>query len=151
MQMLRALETPALRLETSTIKGVTEMSDHHKDHLALTKYIRGKRKVKLPKGHMSHAGHGATKSIRRQEYKGKSIRVETSYKFYIDDKPVNLHASVMNDGKVHCHTLPQYAFTSALQMLRRVVDVMDIPMPPNELGKNRKKSGKPDKPHHHGG
>ncbi|MBX2870035.1 MAG: hypothetical protein KTR18_15250 [Acidiferrobacterales bacterium] len=117
-------------------------------HINLTKYIKGKRKVKIPKGQTHHSGHGAAKSVRVDEYKGKEIKVETTYKFYVDGKPLKIHAAVMNDGKVHCHNLPQYAFTSAIRMLKSVVDVMDVKKPPNELGKTKKRKSR--KHHNHG-
>ena len=125
------------------------MNKDHEAHTNLIKYIKGKRKVKIPKGQMHHAGHGPLKSVRVDEYKGKEIRIETTYKFYVDGKPLKIHASVMNDGKVHCHSLPQYAFTSAVRMLKSVIDVMDVKKPRNELGKG--KNTKAPKHHNHGG
>lgn len=119
----------------------------------LVKPIQGKRKLKLPKTDDMHHSSGHVKSIRRDEHRGKKIEVHTTYKFYIDGKPIDIHASVMNDGKVHCHNLPQYAFSSAIRMMKSVIDVMNIKLPADELSGNKqaKHKGKQNKSHGHGG
>lgn len=104
------------------------------NHLAdLIKPIEGKRKLKLPS--LSHVQNGSkpVKSIRTDEHHGKKIEVHTTYKFYIDGKLIKIHASVMNNGKVHCHNLPQYAFSSAIRMMKSIINVMEFDMPENEL------------------
>ncbi len=101
-------------------------------------------KIKLPEFHHGHHGRGVT-SKRIAEHRGRQIEVHTTYKFFVDGKPLKMHAEVMDDGKVHCHTLPQYSFTSAIKMLKRVVNIMSIEQPVNELKKPKKKS------HHAGG
>lgn len=113
----------------------------------LLKPIRGK--IKLPKLVNAHHGSEPVKSIRTAEYRGKKIEVHTSYKFFIDDKPIEIHASVMNNGKVHCHNLPQYAFSSAIRMMKSVINVMDFDMPPNELYDKTATKHKDNQ--HHGG
>ncbi|MEM7360012.1 MAG: hypothetical protein AAF431_13000 [Pseudomonadota bacterium] len=102
----------------------------HLDHLL--KPITGEGKLDLPTGGDHHHG-GPVKSIRKATYKGKEIEVHTTYEFFIDGEQTEVHAEVMNDGKVHCHNLPQYAFTSAIRMMKSIIDVMDFKMPHNEL------------------
>ena len=105
-------------------------------------------KVKLPDFQHAHHAKGVT-SKRSTEHRGRKIEVHTTYKFYVDGKPLKMHAGVMDDGKVHCHNLPQYSFTSALKMLKRVVDIMSIEEPVNELKKPKNKKHK--KGGHHDG
>lgn len=96
-------------------------------------------KVKLPEFHHGQHGKGVT-SKRVAEHNGRQIEVHTTYKFYLDGKPLKMHATVMDDGKVHCHSLPQYSFASAIKMLKRVVDIMSTDEPVNELKKTKKKN-----------
>lgn len=105
----------------------------HLDHLL--EPITGENKLELPMSGHAHHG-GPVKSIRKADYKGKKIEVHTTYEFFIDGEPTEVHAEVMNDGKVHCHNLPQYAFTSAIRMMKSIIDVMDFKMPHNELAEN---------------
>lgn len=75
--------------------------------------------------HAAHAQHGATAtSVRRAQHHGHTVEVITTYEFKIDDQPVLGHFSVDNAGKVHCHDLPNYVFSSALELGKRLVDLM---------------------------
>jgi hypothetical protein len=71
-------------------------------------------------GHHRH-GEGMT-SIRRATYKGREIEIHTQYRILFDGKEVDLQASVMNDGRVHSHSLPQYTFKSAVDMAEAMID-----------------------------
>ena len=67
-----------------------------------------------------HAQHGATAtSVRRAQHHGHTVEVVTTYEFKIDGRPVLGHFSVDNAGKVHCHDLPNYVFSSALELGKR--------------------------------
>ena len=116
------------------------MKSHNRYLKKLIKPFHG-GEVKLPEFHHGHHGKGVM-SKRVAEHKGRLIEVHTTYKFYVDGKPLKMHATVMDDGKVHCHSLPQYSFDSALKMLKRVVDIMCIERPVNELKKTKKKGHK---------
>ncbi len=79
-----------------------------------------------PAGYRSGSGrHGHQKSFtstREALHRGHRIKVRTTYVIEIDDEPLTVHTQVMDDGSVHCHGLPNYAFTSAIDMVRAVVD-----------------------------
>lgn len=78
-----------------------------------------------PVEHAEHAQHGATAtSVRRAQHHGHTVEVITTYEFKIDGQPVLGHFSVDNAGKVHCHDLPNYVFSSALELGKRLVDLM---------------------------
>ena len=84
-----------------------------------------------------------SKSIRECKYRGKSIRIETTYKITIDKKAISTHTRVLDDGSVHCQDFPNYAFTSAIDMAKKIVDVdVGFIQPLNELGMNRGKGEK---------
>lgn len=89
--------------------------------------------LELPEGcHATpHKAHAAT--VRRDEYRGRSIEVRTTYEILVDGKPFGAHAGVSADGTVHTHALPQYAFRSALDMVRKVIDAFDVELPDDEL------------------
>jgi hypothetical protein len=72
---------------------------------------------------MGHGQHGpAGKSVRQMSYKGHQLVVRTSYEFEVDGKPVRVELDLDNDGNVTCHALPNYSFTSAVLLLRKLVD-----------------------------
>ncbi|WP_415919289.1 hypothetical protein [Tateyamaria sp. SN6-1] len=71
-------------------------------------------------GHHDHP-HSFT-STRTTHHRGHKIKVRTTYRIEIDDTPLTVHTMVMDDGTVHCHGLPNYAFKSALEMAKSIVD-----------------------------
>ncbi len=74
----------------------------------------------------AHHGHDQTsaRSVRTVSHCGHTIEVVTTYEFKIDGKPVSGHFEVNDAGKVHCHDLPNYAFTSALELAKRLADLI---------------------------
>jgi hypothetical protein len=62
-------------------------------------------------------------SIREIEYKKHQIRIETTYRITVDDVPVTGHLEVANDGSVHYHAIPNQEFASAVDMVKRVIDL----------------------------
>jgi hypothetical protein len=70
--------------------------------------------------------HGRT-SVREAEYKGHRIRIETTYHITIDGRPVTGHLMVNNAGLVHYHSIPNQEFVSAVDMVKRIIDLT----PPN--------------------
>jgi len=91
-------------------------------------------------GHGDH--HEGLKSIREEHYKGKHIRIETHYTITIDGEPVNIHMEVMNNGRVHCHTLPQYSTPSAVGIIKAMIDAeADVAQPDDELNDTSDESG----------
>ena len=69
------------------------------------------------------AGHDHAVSVRRVEYQGHAIRIETTYRITIDGEPVGGHILVGNDGRVHYHSIPNQEFASAVDMVKRVIDL----------------------------
>ena len=63
-------------------------------------------------------------SVRTVEHCGHRIEVTTTYEFKIDGRPVTGHFVVNDAGKVLCHDLPNYAFSSALGLAKRLVDLI---------------------------
>ena len=78
-------------------------------------------------GHGPHAESGIT--VREAEYKGHVIRVETSYRITVDGRPVTGHVIVGTDGRVHYHSIPNQQFESAVDMVKRIIDLT----PPDRL------------------
>ena len=78
------------------------------------------------------AKHGFT-STRRASYHGKDIEIQTTYKILIDGKPVQSHATAMDNGRVHTHAMPQYAFSSAIGLAKALVRLSEINVPEDEL------------------
>lgn len=78
---------------------------------------------------------GVTRTVRTSTYRGRELRVETTYRVTIDGQPLAGHLEVLDDGMVHYHGLPQYAVASAVEMLQRVVDYFGSQPPvQDELG-----------------
>ena len=83
-------------------------------------------------GSLSHSGkirkynagkkRSSFSSTRRTEYRGKKISVRTTYRIEIEDDVLQMHIMVLDDGSVHCHGLPNYSFSSALDLARAIVD-----------------------------
>jgi hypothetical protein len=70
-----------------------------------------------------HNGH-TTSSVREVEYKGRKIRIETTYRITVDDEPVLGQVIVENSGRVHYHSIPNQEFKSAVDMVMRLIDLV---------------------------
>jgi hypothetical protein len=79
-------------------------------------------------------------SVREVGYKGRRIRIETTYRITVDGEPVTGHVMVSNDGSVHYHAIPNQQFASAVDMVERVIDLT----PPDAF------SSEPGSDQHHG-
>ena len=66
--------------------------------------------------------HHSNMSIRQTEHKGKKIVIKTHYEITIDGKPFENHLMVDDKGRVHCHGLPNYAYPSMLDLIKRLID-----------------------------
>lgn len=67
--------------------------------------------------------HGKTESVREADYHGHHIVVRTRYDIEVDGRMVMGHMAVSNDGKVHYHPVPNMAFASAIDMVKKLIDV----------------------------
>ncbi len=84
--------------------------------------------------HSSGHEHSDDFMTKRDEvYKGKTIEIYTTYRILIDGKPLESHTQVMNNGTVHNHSLPQYSFKSAVDMVKKIIDTFDVELPEDEL------------------
>lgn len=87
--------------------------------------------------------HGGSTTERRVIYKGHDIRVTTTYQISVDGDEVTGHVLVNNQGSMHYHAIPNEEFASAIDLVKRIVDITDMPAPPAEPD--------PDQHHHHHG
>jgi hypothetical protein len=84
-------------------------------------------------------------SVREAAYKGHQIRVETTYRITVDGAPVTGHVTVGNDGQVHYHAIPNQQFESAVDMVKRVIDLT----PPDSWPANPGDDHSHGDQHHH--
>ena len=78
-------------------------------------------------------GAGAMTSVRQAMHRGKRIVVRTHYEVTVDGESLGAHLGVANDGSVHYHGLPNYAFASMLDLVRRVIDASGQELPDDEI------------------
>jgi hypothetical protein len=106
-----------------------------------------------PTEHTQHADHGTlATSVRTAQHQGHTLEVTTTYRFTVDGQQVIGHFSVDNAGKVHCHDLPNYAFSSALELGKRLVELMPRGEPiADELNGPQPEHDDHDADHTHGG
>jgi hypothetical protein len=86
-----------------------------------------------------HAGE----SVREATYKGHHIRIVTTYRIEVDGVPITGHLLVTNGGTVHYHAIPNQEFPSAVDMVKRIIDLSPEGFPPADEGHG-------DHPHHGG-
>jgi hypothetical protein len=78
---------------------------------------------KLSKKSSGHDHSHGMISVRTSEHNGHKIVIETEYRIKIDGKSVALPLMVGDDGEVHCHSLPNYQFSSAIDLVKMIIDV----------------------------
>jgi hypothetical protein len=78
-----------------------------------------------------HDHGGETETVREEDYKGHHIVVRTTYRVEVDGVPVEGHLGVTNDGQVHYHAVPNLGFTSAVDLVKKLIDAFpdDFPDP----------------------
>jgi hypothetical protein len=85
-------------------------------------------------GH-AHGDDGTSVSVREFEHDGHEVRIETTYRISIDGRPLPGHVEVLPSGAVHYHRFPQYAPSSAVDIVKTVIDTLwEKPDVPDELG-----------------
>jgi hypothetical protein len=87
---------------------------------------------------MMHHGDGKVESVRQADYEGHHIVIRTTYVVEVDGRGLDLPLGVDNDGHVHCHSLPNYQFSSAIDMVKQVIASFpaDFPKPGKQPPKN---------------
>lgn len=98
--------------------------------------------ARLPPPH--HHGHGeddAVETVREDDYQGRHIVIRTRYRIEVDGKAFAAPMTLDNAGQVHCHSLPNYQFASAVDMVKRLIDIFpdDFPEPPKPGGRSPSK------------
>ena len=66
--------------------------------------------------------HQKSESIRKADHKGHHIIVRTRYEIEVDGQMVMGHMGVTNDGQVHYHPMPNSSFTSAVDLVKQLID-----------------------------
>jgi|SRR5215467_10680771 len=69
-----------------------------------------------------HGRKGAVETVRQEEHDGHRIVIRTRYDVEVDGAKIPLALSVDNKGQVHCHSLPNYQFASAVDMIKTLID-----------------------------
>lgn len=62
-------------------------------------------------------------SVREADYRGHHIVIRTTYRIEVDGKPVEGHIMVSDDGFVHFEAIPNSEYTSAVDLVKRIIDV----------------------------
>ena len=97
-----------------------------------------------------HGGHAhSMESVRTATHCGREIVIRTCYEITVDGKPLSSHLSVDDQGNLHTHALPEYSFSSAVDVVKKIVEAF-----PDEFGCDDDKGGKGGDPsghHDHGG
>lgn len=97
----------------------TEHNNHTTDLISDTyKLLKDGKPVGMDHGHQNDT----IESIREDDYKGHHIKIQTSYKITIDNKPIKGHITVDNKGRLHTHAMPTYMFNSAVDMIKKLID-----------------------------
>jgi hypothetical protein len=78
-------------------------------------------KTKFPSYVEPHGKHEAT-SVRELAHKGHTVRIITTYRVEVDEKPADLHLSVDEDGQVFTHATPFVTYASAVDLMKAVMD-----------------------------
>jgi len=77
--------------------------------------------ARLPK--IAHSMRGMhDKSVRTFTHKGYKISITTMYEVRVDGRLVHLPLMVSEDGHVQSHAIPNYSETSAVDIVKTIVD-----------------------------
>src|SRR5690242_12449965 len=69
-----------------------------------------------------HAMH-ISSSVREVDYQGHHIMIRTTYEIRVDGMRLMGHLGVTDDGRVHYHAVPNVSFASAIDAVKRIIDV----------------------------
>jgi hypothetical protein len=87
---------------------------------SIARYVKSNA-ARAKKAQQMH--HGASEVVREADYKGHHIMVRTKYEVEVDGKPLMGHLGVTDSGSVHYHPVPNMSFGSALDMVKKIIDV----------------------------
>lgn len=89
---------------------------------SLARYVK-KNAPKVKRVQKLEMAQGGMTSIREADYKNHHIVIRTTYQVEVDGKSIMGHMGVANNGKVHYHPIPNIAFDSALDLVKKIVDI----------------------------
>jgi hypothetical protein len=104
--------------------------------------------------HGAAGGHGhPMESVRTATHLGHEIVIKTCYEITVDGKPLATPLSVGNDGTLHTHALPEYGFSSAVDLVKTIVEIFPDEFPDVEPGHGHHdpESSSGQQGHGHGG
>ena len=67
--------------------------------------------------------HSPAETVREADYKGHHIVIGTTYRIEVDGRRVGGHFVVTDDGQVQCHALPNYTFSSAVDLVKSMIEI----------------------------
>jgi predicted component of type VI protein secretion system len=94
---------------------------------------------------LNEAHHHGEQSVREVTYGEHTIRIVTTYDIEVDGQPVTGHLLVTNEGTVHYHAIPNQEFASAVDMVKRMIDLA-----PDQFPDRPATGGQTEHGHHHG-
>lgn len=78
-------------------------------------------------GGSHHSGHGKPIESKREfTHKNHHILIKTSYEIQIDNMSVGGHIFVDDFGHLSCHAFPNYSFSSAVDLIKKIIDKYPI-------------------------
>lgn len=106
-------------------------------------------------GHAHGEGHehGSMESVRTASHCGHEIVIKTCYEITVDGKSLAQHLSLGDDGILHTHSLPEYGFSSAVDLVKKVIEAFPEEFPCDEQDHDHGHEGTPSGHggHGHGG
>jgi hypothetical protein len=72
--------------------------------------------------HETGHGDGTIRGVREREYRGRHIRIETTYRITVNGEPFAGHASLNDQGRLYSHACPYRDFASAVDLMAYLVD-----------------------------
>jgi hypothetical protein len=79
--------------------------------------------------HHAHGPKGSVETVRTEEDDGHRIVIRTTYQIEVDGKTLEVPLAVDNSGQVHCHSLPNYQFASAVDTIKTLIDIFPDDFP----------------------
>ena len=68
-------------------------------------------------------------SVRKVEYNGHHIIIRTQYQIKVDGKSLRGQIYVDNSGRVSTHAIPNYSFTSTVDLIKKLIDAFPANFP----------------------
>jgi hypothetical protein len=98
------------------------MSHGRQQDVLASVYKRLKAGKPVAMGHAERHHKMPLESVREVEYNGHHIIIHTQYKIKVDGKSLSGHIYVDNSGRVSTHALPNYSFTSTVDLVKKLID-----------------------------